>query len=121
MHREIIGISKERIHGLQLSRRDIFVSDEHAAFTRLGSHLYGLFVVHKDAIREATNNGHTSEERLRQMIEKETEQRYLALEEILEEIWGRKVQRDEITSSYTEERFTAVLKEQLTLLRDQSF
>ena len=118
MRKEIVRPNnKEKPNGLELSRSDIFVSDEHSAFTVVGSHLYGLFVVHKEAIREALNNRDiTSEMRLKQMIGEETEEQYLEAEEV----WERKIPRDEITSNSLTEQLTIIIKEQLALLSNGS-
>lgn len=118
MPKEIAGINKEGDGGIQLSTRDIFVSDEHTAFTRLGSRLYGLFVVHKEAITEARDNKcKTSEMLLEQMIGEETEERYLEAEKV----WDRRIPRDKMTSDYLTEQVRTIIKEHSTLLTNGFF
>jgi len=107
----VIGISGGELDGLVLSRRDMFVSDEHTALTNLGSHLYGLFVVHAQAVGEAQNNGRVSDMRLKELM-REREQRYLEVEEI----WGRKIPRDKNVFNYLERLVFRVMNEQVTLL-----
>lgn len=123
MRKEIIvvdkktsGIDGKKPHNLELSRKNIFISDEHAAFTDLGVCLYALFVVHKGAIKEALNNGNISDARLKQLMGEETEKKYTDLEEV----WGKKIPRSDITSSYLGKQVVAIVRDQFVLLNDGS-
>ncbi|MEK7533698.1 MAG: hypothetical protein AAB600_00010 [Patescibacteria group bacterium] len=107
-----IGIIDCAFQSLELSRDHVFAPGDPPRFTRLGSHLYGLFVVHKNEIIEARRDGRTTEERLYQMVNEEIEERLAGIEGI----WCRKIPRNGIVTAYLEHQFNAIMKEESILL-----
>lgn len=111
MFKEVSLNHDERSARFLLRQEDIFVSSEHNAFTELGSLLFGLFVIHKSVLGKLDSDNSISDER-KTVIRQETEQRYRGIEEL----WGRKIPRDDEASEYLSKQVILIVNQHMDLL-----